>query len=145
MDDATRYRSIVGALQYLTLTHPDISFAVYKVCQYLHSPTTDHWMAVKRILQFLKHSLGYGLHIQSPPSSMLSAFSDVDWVGCMDDRKSTRGFAVFLGPNLISWCAKKQKTVSRSGTEVEYKAMPDATAELMWVQVLLQELKIPHL
>jgi hypothetical protein len=107
MDDATRYRSIVGALQYLTLTRPDISFALNKVCQYLHSPTTDHWTAVKRILRFVKHTLGYGLHNRSSSSLMLSAFSDGDWAGCTDDRMSTGGFAVFLGPNLISWCAKK--------------------------------------
>jgi hypothetical protein len=75
---------------------------------------------------------------------MLSAFSDGDWAGCTDDRMSTGGFVAFLGPNLISWCAKKQKTVSRSSTEAEYKAIADAIAELMWVQAILQELQTPH-
>jgi hypothetical protein len=86
LEDATRYRSIVRALQYLTLTRPDISFSVNKVCQYLHSPTTIHWTTVKRILHFLKHTLGTGLHIRSSPSMMISAFFDADWAGCGDDR-----------------------------------------------------------
>jgi hypothetical protein len=75
---------------------------------------------------------------------VVSAFSDADWAGCPDDRRSTRGFAVFLGSNLISWSARKQPTVSRSSTEVEYKALANAAAEVMWVQKLLSELKIPH-
>jgi hypothetical protein len=106
-DDATKYRSLVGALQYVTLTRPDISFAVNKVCQFLHCPTTVHWSAVKRILHFLKHTINSAFLIRPSPSTMVSAFSDADWAGCTDDRKSTGGFAVFLGPNLISWCAKK--------------------------------------
>jgi hypothetical protein len=142
-DDATKYRSIVGALQYLTLTRPDISFSVNKVCQYLHAPTSAHLSAVKRILRFLKHTINSAFLIRPSSSTMVSAFSDADWAGCTDDRKSTGGFAVFLGPNLISWCAKKQKTVSRSSTEAEYKSMADATAEVMWVQAVLRELSIP--
>jgi histone deacetylase 1/2 len=131
--DSTRYQSIVGALQYLTLTRPDNSFAVNKVCQFLHSPTTVHWAAVKRILHYLKGSMGLGLWIRKNPSTLVSAFSDADWAGCPDDRRSTGGFAVYLGSNLVSWSARKQPTVSRSSTEAEYKALANAAAEVMWV------------
>lgn len=142
--DSTQYRSIVGALQYLTLTRPDILFAVNKVCQFLHAPTISHWAAVKRILRYVQGTLKLGLRVRRSKSMMVSAFSDADWAGCVDDRRSTGGFAVFLGSNLISWNAKKQATVSRSSTEAEYKALADATAEMMWVQKLLAELKVPH-
>jgi histone deacetylase 1/2 len=88
-DDSTRYRSIVGALQYLTLTRPDIAFSVNKVCQYLHSPTTVHWTAVKRILRYIKGTVSLGLSFKRSFSTLVSAFSDADWAGCVDDRKST--------------------------------------------------------
>jgi histone deacetylase 1/2 len=142
--DSTKYRSLVGALQYLTLTRPDISYGVNKVCQYLHAPTTTHWSAVKRILRYVKGTLDMGLKIRKANSMLVSAFSDADWAGCVDDRRSTGGFAVFLGPNLISWSARKQPTVSRSSTEAEYKALANATAEFMWIQKLMKELKISH-
>jgi histone deacetylase 1/2 len=141
-EDATKYMSIVGALQYLTLTRPDISFSVNKVCQYLHAPTTQHWTTVKRILRYVKYTQDLGLHIRKCFSLLVSAFSDADWAKCSDDRKSTGGFAVFLGSNLISWSARKQATVSRSSTEAEYKAMENATAEVMCIQILMDELKI---
>jgi histone deacetylase 1/2 len=140
--DTTRYRSIVGALQYLILTRPDISFAVNKVCQFLHAPTTVHWEAVKRILRYIKQCTGLGLKIHRSASTLVSAFSDADWAGCVDDRKSTGGFAVFLGTNLVSWSARKQSTVSRSSTEAEYKAIANATAEVMWIQTLLHEIGV---
>jgi histone deacetylase 1/2 len=117
-NDVTTYRSIVGALQYLTLTRPDLSYSVNKVCQFLHAPTTTHWTAVKRILRYIQGTLKVGLTFQKSSSSLLSAFSDADWAGCLDDRRSTGGFAVFFGPNLISWSARKQATVSRSSTEL---------------------------
>jgi histone deacetylase 1/2 len=111
-EDATWYRSLVGALQYLTLTRPDISFSVNKVCQYLHSPTIVHWSAVKQILWYVCGTLNYGLKIRSSKSMMVSAFSDTDWARCVDDHRSTRGFAIFLGDNLVSWTARKQATIS---------------------------------
>jgi len=143
-DDSTKYRSLVGALQYLTLTQPDICFAVNKVCQYLHAPTTVHWSAVKRILRYVRGTMNLGLRIGNSKNMIVSGFSDADWAGCVDDRRSTGGFAIFLGDNLISWSARKQATVSRSSTEAEYKSLANATVELIWVQKLLSELRVPH-
>jgi histone deacetylase 1/2 len=143
-DESTRYRSIVGGLQYLTMTRPDLSFAVNKVCQYLAAPRCSHWAAVKRILRYVQGTLSYGVLLRRPTSSpdLLSAFSDADWAGNPDDRRSTGGYAIFYGGNLVSWSARKQATVSRSSTESEYKALANATAEVIWIQALLAELGV---
>jgi hypothetical protein len=105
--DVPNYRSVVGALQYLTLIRPDIAFPVNKVCQFLHAPTTVHWSVVKRILRYVKQSSKLGLKIRKSDSTLISAFSDADWAGSIDDRRLTGGFAVFLSSNLISWSARK--------------------------------------
>jgi histone deacetylase 1/2 len=110
-EDATHYRSIVGGLQYLLHTRPDLSFAVNKVCQYLHAPRSSHWSAVKRILRYVHLTASHGLHLHAASSSLLSAFSDADWAGSSDDRRSTGRYAIFYGPNLIAWSARKHATV----------------------------------
>lgn len=133
---------MVGALQYITLTHPDIAFSLNKVCQYLNSPTTVHLTAVKRILRYLCFTKSVGHKINRFLSTLVSAFSDADWAGCLEDRRSTGGFAVFLGTNLVSWSARKQATFYRSSTEAEYKSVANATAEVIWIQKLLEELDI---
>jgi histone deacetylase 1/2 len=141
-EDSFRYRSIVGGLQYLTLTRPDLSFAVNKVCQFLSQPTDVHWEAVKRILRYVKGTLDMGLRIRKSPSTDVSIYTDADWAGCVDDRRSTSGYAVYVGPNLVSWSSKKQPTVSRSSTEAEYKALANGAAEAIWVESLLKELGV---
>jgi histone deacetylase 1/2 len=95
--DATHFRSVVGALQYLTLTRPDISFVVNKVCQYLHKPTSVHWTAVKRILRYIKPTANIGLKIVKSPSTLVSGFSDAVWAGCIDDRRSKGALLSSLG------------------------------------------------
>jgi histone deacetylase 1/2 len=141
-EDATTYRSIVGGLQYLTLTRPDLSFAINRVCQFLHSPTEEHWAAVKRILRYINGTLDHGLLLRPSVSSSLSVFSDADWAGDVGDRRSTGGYALFFGNNLVAWSARKQATVSLSSTESEYKAVANATTELIWVEALLKELRV---
>jgi hypothetical protein len=143
MADPHTYRSIVGALQYAIITRPDISYVINKASQFMHSPTDEHWNGVKRILRYLKGTLFYGLHIRVNSSFDLHAYSDADWAGCPDDRRSTSGFYVFLGSNLLSWGFKKQTTVSRSNTEAEYRGMAGACTELIWLQQLLHELQVP--
>jgi hypothetical protein len=139
-EDVTCYPSLVGGLQYLTLTHPDLVFSVNKVCQYLHPPTTKHLTATKRILRYLRGTLDMGLRIVKSPSMLVSEFSDADWAGCLDDRRLTVGFAIFLG--LVSWSARKHPTVSRSSTQTEYKSLANVIAEIIWIQSLFEELKL---
>jgi histone deacetylase 1/2 len=101
-----------------------------------------HWTAAKRILRYVSGTVNVGLTFRRSSSTLISAFSDADWAGCVDDRRSTGGFAVYFGPNLISWSARKHATVSRSSTEVEYKSLANATAEIIWIESLLKELGI---
>lgn len=101
--DKTLYRSTVEAFQYLSFTRLDIAFFVNKVAQFMHDPRNDHWSAVKRILRYLKNTVTHGLFISKCSSMHLSALSNANWAGCPNDRKSTFGYCIYLGSNLISW------------------------------------------
>ncbi|XP_019184366.1 PREDICTED: uncharacterized protein LOC109179316 [Ipomoea nil] len=106
-DNPTQYRRLVGALQYLTITRSDLSFTVNQLCQFMHSPTDDHWGLLKQVLRYVKGTHDYGLHLLGSAYSDIHAFPDSDWAGCPVDRKSASGYAVFLGSNLISWVSRK--------------------------------------
>nr|XP_020177285.1 uncharacterized mitochondrial protein AtMg00810-like [Aegilops tauschii subsp. strangulata] len=139
VDDASDYRSIVGALQYLTMMRPDLAYAVQQACMSMHDPREQHLALVKRILRYVRGSHTHGLHIARSPALDLVAYSDADWAGCPDTRRSTSGYAIFLGDSLVSWSSKRQPTISRSSAEAEYRAV----AECCWLRELLGELRTP--
>ncbi|GJS65709.1 ribonuclease H-like domain-containing protein [Tanacetum coccineum] len=129
VSDPTLYRSLAGALQYLTFTRPDISYAVQQVCLYMHDPRAPHFTALKRILRYVRGTLTFGLQIHASTTAQLTAYTDADWAGCPVTRRSSSGYCVFLGDNLLSWCGKRQVTLSRSSAEVEYRGVANVVAE----------------
>ncbi|GKA44620.1 ribonuclease H-like domain-containing protein [Tanacetum coccineum] len=143
VSDPTLYRSLAGALQYLTFTRPDLSYAVQQVCLYMHDPRDPHFTALKRILRYVRGTLDYGLQLHVSSTTQLSAYTDADWAGCPVTRRSTSGYCVFLGDNLLSWSAKRQVTLSRSSAEAEYRGVANVVAETAWIRNLLCELHTP--
>jgi len=131
VSDATQYRSLAGALQYLMLTRPDLAYAVQQVCLFMHDPLEPHLAMLKRVLRYVKGTLSTELHIGTGSITSLTAYSDSDWAGCPDSRRSTSGYRVFLGDNLVSWSSKRQTTVSRSSAEAEYRAVVHAWLRLV--------------
>jgi hypothetical protein len=107
VEDVTQFWSIAGTLQYLTFTRPDITYAVQQICLHMHDPREPHLTAMKRILRYLQGTPGYGLLLRRSSSSDLVVYTDTDWAGCPDTRRSTSVYAVFLGGNLVSWSAKR--------------------------------------
>ncbi|KAL0358383.1 UNVERIFIED_CONTAM: Retrovirus-related Pol polyprotein from transposon RE1 [Sesamum angustifolium] len=137
-----RYRRLVGRLLYLGFTHPDISFPVQQLSQFLQSPRTTHWDAALHILRYLRGSSSLGLFFSSRSSLQLSAFSDAAWASCLDSRRSITGFCIFLGSSIISWKTKKQAIVSRSSAEAEYRSMASTVSELLWISYLLRDFQL---
>ncbi|KAJ9566206.1 hypothetical protein OSB04_002172 [Centaurea solstitialis] len=127
--DPTHYRSLAGALQYLTFTRPDITYAVQQVCLHMHDPQESHMLALKRILRYIQGTIDYGLHLYRTSLTSLISYTDVDWGGCPDTRRSTNGYCVFLGDNLLSWSSKRQPTLSRSSAEAEYRGVANVVSE----------------
>ena len=140
--DPSQYHNIVGTLQYCTITRPDISFSINKLCQFMQSPTDLHWKVVKRSLHYIKGTTSFGLSFHSSLDLQLTVYADANWVGCPDDRLSTSGHCIFFGSNLVSWSSNKQNVVSRSSTKAEYRALANIASELQWIQHLLLEFSI---
>ena len=142
--DPSKFRSLVGGLQYLTFTRPDIAYSVNHVCQFMQSPTVAHFQLVKRLLWYVQGIAHFGMKILTESTLDLYGFFDADWAGCPTTRRSTTGFCTFLGSNCISWSAKKQATVARSSAEAKYRSMASTAAEITWLSFLLRDLGIPQ-
>ncbi|XP_028765900.1 uncharacterized protein LOC114723828 [Neltuma alba] len=130
LQEAGTYRRLIGKLLYLTLTRPDISFVVQVLSQFMQTPKESHMKAALRLVKYVKDRLGYGVFLSATSLIHLECFCDSDHGGCSYTRRSVTGFLVKLGGSLIYWKSKKQNIVSRSSTEVEYRALAMATSEL---------------
>jgi len=140
LEDATMYRQLVGTLIYLTLTRPDISFAVGVMSRYMQNPKKPHLEAVRRILRYVNRTLDHGIMYKRGGECKLVGYCDADYAGDHDTRRSTTGYIFMLGSGAISWCSKRQPTVSLSTTEAEYRAAAMAAQESTWLMQLLEDL-----
>ena len=142
LDDPTGYQKLVGKLLYLTMTRPDISYAVQNLSQFMHKPKKSHIEGALRVIRYLKNAPGLGIMLTSKVCKQLSVYCDADWATCPMTRRSVSGFVVKIGDSLISWKSKKQNTVSRSSAEAEYRSMANAVSEVVWLIGMYKELKI---
>ena len=120
-----------------TRPRPDIAFAVSKVARYTSKPTVEHWKAVKHIFRYLVGTINHGILFSR---SECIGYSDADWGGDLDDRKSTSGFIYQIGEGPVSWSSCKQNSVALSTSEAEYVALASAAQEAIWLRQLMSEL-----
>ena len=140
--DKGRYQRLVGKLIYLSHTRPDIAFSVSCVSQFMHSPSEEHMDAVYRILRYLKGIPGKGLFFKKNENRGIEVFTDADWAGSINDRRSTSGYCSFVWGNLVTWRSKKQTVVARSSAEAELRSAAHGVCEALWLKMLLEELKV---
>ncbi|XP_058782896.1 secreted RxLR effector protein 161-like [Vicia villosa] len=142
--DPTLYKILVRSLCYLTCTRPDILYVVGVVSRYMEAPTTTHFKAAKRILQYIKGTTNFGLHYYSSNNYEIVGYSDSDWSEDLNYRKRTTIFVLFMGDTAFTWMLKKQPIVTLSTCEVEYVAATSCVCHAVWLRNLLTELKIPQ-
>ena len=137
--NATLYKQLAGSIMYLTATRPDIAFAASYISRFMESPKDYHWKSGKRVLRYLAGTSTYGLSYAASVDSKLVGYTDSDYAGCIDDRKSTSGYAFLFGRNLISWSSKKQPIVVLSSTKAEYVAANSSSCQAIWLKRLLSD------
>ena len=137
--DASIYRSLVGSLLYLTATRPDIMYATSLLSRYMHKPSQTHFGAAKRVLRYIQGTSDFGIMYKKNVEIKLLGFCDSDWVGSIDDMRSTSGYVFSLGSGAVSWASKKQQTVAQSSVEAEYVSASLATSQAMWLRRILED------
>ncbi|XP_028805888.1 uncharacterized protein LOC114760767 [Neltuma alba] len=138
-ENPERYRRMIGKLNYLTVTRPDITYPVSVLSQFMASLTIRQWEALEHVLHYLKGCPGRGILYKNHGHTDIECFCDADHGGSKATRRSTTGYCVFVGGNLVSWKSKKQNVVSRSSAEAEYRAMAQSVCEIIWIYQLLKE------
>ncbi|GKC85087.1 ribonuclease H-like domain-containing protein [Tanacetum coccineum] len=127
-------------MEILPVSSSNSTGVVQHVCLHMHNPREPHFSTLKRILRYVRDTLDYGLQLFVSSTTSLIAYSDADWAGCPTTRRSTSGYCVFLGNNLLYWSSKCQPTLSRSDAEAEYRGVANDVAETCWLRNLLHEL-----
>ena len=139
--NSTNYRSLIGSLRYLLNTRPDLTFCVSYLSRFMDKPSSEHLAAAKRILRYLKGTVNFGVLYKKGDRNMkITGFSDSDFAGDINDRKSTSGQIFFLGGLPITWNSVKQRVVALSTCEAEYIAASSATCQGLWISRLIKEL-----
>ena len=142
--EANLYQSLVGSLRYLTCTRPDIAYSVGVISRFMEDPKQTHWKAIKRILRYIQGTKTLGLFYSRTEDYKLQGYSDSDWCGDVDERKSTSGYLFFMGDTAFTWYSKKQPIVALSTCEAEYVAASYCVCHAIWLRRLLSELRIPQ-
>lgn len=134
LSDATLYRRLGGSLIYLTMTQPDIAYAVQVVSQFVGNPHKNHFSSVHCLLRYIIGTVDRGLFYSSLSPLHLQGYSDTDWAGCLDTRCSTMGWCMVLGTFAISWKCKRQSAISKSLAEAKHLAMSSGSNEIVWLR-----------
>ena len=138
--DASVYRSLIGSLLYLSASRPDIMFAASLLSRFMQSPSRVHYGAAKRVLRYIKGTFDHGLWYMKGDINRLQGYADSDWAGCLDDSKSTSGYAFSFGSGAFCWNSKKQDVVAQSSAEAEYISAAAAANQAIWLRKVLLDL-----
>ncbi|KAG6433675.1 hypothetical protein SASPL_105290 [Salvia splendens] len=137
--DVVNFRSLVGGLIYLTHTRLDIAFSIGMVSRFMHNPTRQHFGTAKRILRYVAGTQSFGIWYSNVTEFELIGFTDSDWVGSVDDRRSTSGIVFNLGLEAVTWSSKKQGVTALSMAEAEYMAATSSACQAAWLRTLLTD------
>nr|XP_016487034.1 PREDICTED: uncharacterized mitochondrial protein AtMg00810-like [Nicotiana tabacum] len=142
--DPTYYRKLVGKLNFLTYTRPDIAYGIQYLIQFMQEPKESHLKAAFHLLRYLKGDITLGIFMLKDEDCTIRAFYDSDWAACPDSRRLVSGYLVLLGNSPISRKSKKQETISLSSVEAEYKSLRKVVGELVLLCTLLDGLNVPY-